>query len=188
MGAGLVAAGVSGQIIGAGLRAEAARKAAQAQAGQDYANAELAEQAGANAIARGDLAGEKTNIRSGHAVAEGRQQYATSGVDTSSGSPLDVLGDAKMIGTLDDLTVRTNAFREAMGYKVEAINYRRRGDYALKTGSDQLAATVVGGLTGAASSSAPLLRIGRSSDLPATQNDLRNPGDYEEASELEGVA
>lgn len=188
MGAGLIAAGVSGQIVGAGLRAEAARKAAAAQAGQDDANATLAEQAGASAIAAGDVAGEKANIRSGHAVAEGTQQYATSGVDTASGSPLDVLGDAKMIGTLDDMTIRNNAFRQAMGYKVEAINYRRRGDYTLKTGGDQLAATVVGGLTGAASSSAPLLRIGRSSEPVATQNDLRDPGDYEEANELEGIA
>lgn len=185
MGAGIMTAGLG--IVGSGLRVNAARQAAVSQAAQDDANATLSEQSGASAIARGDVAGEKANIRSGHAVAEGTQQYATSGVDTASGSPLAVLGDAKMIGTLDDMTIRSNAFRQAMGYKVDAINLRRRGDYALKTTDNVLGDTLAGGFTGANLSS-PVLRIGKASEKTAGQNDLQGYGDYEQANELEGVA
>lgn len=173
--------------IGSGLQNEAQRRAAMARAGQDYANADLAERAGANAIARGDVVGEKANLRSGHAVAEGRQQYATSGVDTSSGSPLNVLGDAKMMGALDDMTIRNNAFRESMGYKVEAINSRRKGDYEINSQKDYLAKQVLTTSSGAAGilagvygadeavngygNNSPVLRIGRSSEKTAGIDD-----------------
>lgn len=184
MGAGIAAAGLG--IVGSGLRVNAARQAALSQAAQDDTNADLSEQSGANAIARGDVAGEKANIRSGHAAAEGRQQYATSGVDTASGSPLDVLGDARMIGALDDMTIRNNAFRQAMGFKTEAINLHRRAAYAVQTTDNVLGDTLAGGFTGANLSS-PVLRIGRASEPVADQSDLKM-GDYEQTNELEGVA
>ena len=48
---------------------------------------------------------------------------AANGVDLSSGSPLDILGDTAMYGELDALTIRSNAEREAYGYRVQS---RRR--------------------------------------------------------------
>lgn len=48
---------------------------------------------------------------------------AASGIDVNSGSAVDVRSSADELGQLDALTVRSNAAREAYGYKVQASNF-----------------------------------------------------------------
>lgn len=180
MGSGIAAAGAAGEIVGAGLRARAARQAAAARAGQDTFNATLAERAGADAVARGEVATEKSNLRTGAAVADGQQQYAASGVDTSSGSPVDVLGDMRMMGTLDAITTKNNAFREAMGYAMQGKNLRAKAKYDLDVGNQEATSAILGGFAGGARAALPLLRIGRPSDPVTSLNDWQpeDAGDY----------
>jgi hypothetical protein len=51
-----------------------------------------------------------------------RVGYAGQNVDLSSGSPSEVISDTAYQGEFDALTIRTNAAREAWGYKTEATN------------------------------------------------------------------
>jgi hypothetical protein len=63
-----------------------------------------------------------------------RAALAAQGIDINSGSARDVQTDTETLGALDELTVRNNAWREAWGYKTQALNYRMEGQMAYKAG------------------------------------------------------
>jgi hypothetical protein len=113
---------------------EAQRAAAEAQADLADWNANVADLQAADAITRG--AEEEARFRQGvkGIIAAQRAGFAASNVDVSFGSSLDVQADAAYLGELDALTIRTNAAREAWGFKVEAEDLRQRGVIARQEG------------------------------------------------------
>ena len=60
----------------------------------------------------------------------GRQRavLAANGVDVNEGSAVDIQVDTAGIGKLDELTIRSNAAREALGYRYQAYNARVAGE------------------------------------------------------------
>lgn len=115
-------------------------------------NAKIADSNARDALERGKI--EEQNKRREIAMLSGKQRaaMAANGVDLTFGSPLDTLVDTAMLGELDALTIRSNAAREAYGYKVNATNARadaslsRANASAAKTGGYLSAAgTVLGG-------------------------------------------
>jgi hypothetical protein len=113
---------------------EAQQRAANSQADLADYNAAVAEVQAQDAIARG--AEDESRFRQGVRTLIGSQRagFAAGNVDVGFGSAVDVQADAAMLGELDALTIRTNAAREAWGYKVQAEDLRRRGQIARKEG------------------------------------------------------
>lgn len=103
-------------------QAQAAAANYNAQVGE--MNATLAERRAKDAIERG--ATEEQRKRQEVARLKGAQTaaMAANGVDLTMGSPLDTLVDTAVLGELDALTIRTNAYRESYEHKVDAVNKR----------------------------------------------------------------
>ncbi len=85
-------------------------------------NAKISERRADDAIERGKTAEQQK--RQQVALFKGKQHaaMAANGVDLSFGSPLDTLVDTAVMGELDALTIRSNTYREAYDYRVDAAN------------------------------------------------------------------
>ena len=113
---------------------KAQRAAAESEAQLADYNAAVADLQATDAVERGREA--ESRFRSQVRVVVGAQRawFAASNVDVNRGSAVDVQADAAFLGELDALTIRTNAAREAWGYKVQGEDLRRRATIARKTG------------------------------------------------------
>lgn len=93
-------------------------------------NATLSDLAATEALERGGrevgaLEGETRKLRG-----EQQVQYAAQGIDINSGSAADVQRETDMLSEFDMITARSNAFKEAFGFKVQADDLRARGRMA----------------------------------------------------------
>lgn len=113
-------------------------------------NAELAELSAQDAEKRGtaEAARYRTNIRS----LQGRQRAAIGGANIErSGSALDILTDTAATAELDMATIRSNAAREAFGFRTQGLNYRAQGQLDRFAGRTQAIGTILGGSSRTAS-------------------------------------
>ena len=128
----------------AGDQAKKAGEAGQAAANDQGAladfNASVADLQASDAIARGTEAENRFRAGVRGIIGSQRATIASGNVDVGFGSALDVQGDAAKLGELDALTIRTNAAREAWGYKVQAEDLRRQGAISRKEGVNLAAA------------------------------------------------
>lgn len=113
---------------------DAGQRAANSSADLADYNANVAEAQAADAVARG--AQDEARFRSGVRAMVGTQRagFAAGNIDVRSGSALDVQADTAFQGELDALQIKTNAAREAWGFRVQAEDLRKRADIARKTG------------------------------------------------------
>lgn len=120
-------------------------------------NANVAEQQAEDALTRG-VEKEQT-FRQGVKTLIGSQRagYAAQNVSVESGSAVDVQADAAFLGELDALQIRTNAQREAWGYRQDAENARLGGQSASASARWGAASSVA---AGAASAGSMLQRYG----------------------------
>ena len=97
---------------------------AEYQAAVALNNKTIADRAAADAEARGDVA-EAAQRRQAE-ILKGRQRavLAGSGVALEDGTPLDILSDTSALGEVDALTVRSNAQREALGFRTQGIDFQ----------------------------------------------------------------
>jgi predicted subunit of tRNA(5-methylaminomethyl-2-thiouridylate) methyltransferase len=140
--------GAAGQVQQAKATAEANKYNAQVA----EMNAEIADKQAKDATERGKQEEQQKRLQT--AQLEGRQKaaIAANGIDLSFGSPLDTIVDTAKMGEIDALNVRTNAYREAYGYKVQGTNHlasakldRMRADAAVKGGYLDAVGTILGG-------------------------------------------
>lgn len=112
----------------------AQRRAAESQADLADYNAGVADLQAEDAEARG--AEEESRFRMGVRGMIGSQRAGTAAgnIDVGYGSAVDVQADAAFLGELDALTIRTNAAREAWGYRVQGYDLRKRAEIARKEG------------------------------------------------------
>ncbi len=113
----------------------AAQRAAESQAQLAEYNAAVADLQAKDALQRGDLDAQRYRSRTRVLVGEQRAGIAAGNIDVGYGSAVDVQADATFLGELDALTVRTNAAREAWGYRVEAEDLRTRAEIARQEGA-----------------------------------------------------
>lgn len=87
-------------------------------------NAKAADVAALDAIERGEEEAEGAGREI--AALRGRQTnaWASAGVELGYGTPVDVAQDLDVLSAEDMARIRTNAGREAMGYSIQASNYR----------------------------------------------------------------
>lgn len=128
--ASVAAAGIS--AYGQMQQGKAANAAAQAQADMQTYNAAVARNNQIIAKRAADdarLRGEHQAIKVKQAADQlrGRQlaAFAGAGVDVDSDTAIDVMAETAEIGKIDELTVKANAAREAMGFEQEAMGFER---------------------------------------------------------------
>lgn len=139
--------GVAGTLMGA---AGAIQSGNAAKAAGDY-NAQVAEnnkivaeRQAADALARGQIAEDEQRRKTMAIKGAQRAALGASGVALDSGSPLDILGDTAAFGELDALTIRSNAEREAYGYRVQGMNFEAEAGLARAQGKAAQTAGYVG--------------------------------------------
>jgi hypothetical protein len=138
---GLSAASTAVQVVGQVKAGNAAKKAGEAQRESaesqaqlaDY-NASVADLQEADAISRGRQEANEYRALVRNMVGSQRAGFAAGNIDVSYGTAVDVQTDARFLGELDALTIRTNAAREAWGYQVQAVDLRKRATIARKEG------------------------------------------------------
>ena len=125
------AVGTGVQMYGQAQAASAAKSQAayQAQVAQNQAtvarnNATYADTQATDATNRGSLAEKQYRLQVSQLAGRQRASLAANGVVVDSGSALDITTDTATLGEQDALTIRSNAAREALGYKQQAYNFR----------------------------------------------------------------
>lgn len=113
---------------------EAQRRVAEEQAKLADFNAAVADLQAQDAITRGLDEESRYRLSVKALVSSQRVGYAAGNLDVNYGSAVDVQADAAYLGELDALTIRTNAAREAWGFRVEGEDLRKRADIARKEG------------------------------------------------------
>ena len=120
---GALAAGVTASAIGAYNQSVAAKNQAKYQAQVAKNNATMAEYAAQDASNRGaeeaaKVAANARRVRSRQVAA-----IASSGIDITSNSSQSLLEDTDFLSAQDAAQVRSNAARQAWGYRVEGQNF-----------------------------------------------------------------
>ena len=108
-------------------------------------NAQVSEQQATDALMRGKDDEERFRQGVKTLIGSQRASFAGNNVDIASGSAADVQADAAFLGELDAQTIRTNAMREAWGYRQQAEEYRRGGQAALSAARWGAAETALSG-------------------------------------------
>ena len=116
-------------------------------------NATMAEYQAQDAISRGKKAEEEHTRKVAALVGTQRNSMAARGLDISEGTPLDIMSDTELLGSIDQSTIRNNAEKEAWSARVQSGNYANQaGMYKLQAdNASPLFAGTGSLLTGAAS-------------------------------------
>lgn len=117
-------------VIGGVKEAEAQREQAKYQKHMADLNAKLAEDQGKEAIQAGDLEANALARKADQVKGAQRVGYAGQGVDVNTGVAAEMQADTEALSQIDQVTIKTNAWRQAWGYKVEALNSRSRGEFS----------------------------------------------------------
>lgn len=114
--------------IGQMQQANATAAAANYNAQIADMNAKISERRAIDAIERGKVEEQKKRQEVGKIKGQQIVAMSANGVDLTFGSPLDVLVDTAVLGELDALTIRSNAYRESYDYQVDAANKRAQAN------------------------------------------------------------
>jgi len=131
--------------VGTAYGVYAQQKASAFQAKMAKRNADAAEQAARDAEARGLNEGVKVGLAGGVARGAQRAAFGASGIVAGSGSSLDILSDMAMYNELDKETAKSNASREAAGFRNQALNIRLQGKADKATSNYNSAGTILTG-------------------------------------------
>lgn len=145
-----VAAGAM-QAYGQYQQGQAAQKAAQYNAAVSEQNAKIAEQYARAAEDRGAEEARRKRIDTDRIISRQQAVLAAKGIDISSGTPLDIIGDTALYGELDAQTIEYNAALEAYQQRSQASNLRQQatlqrfeGDNAAQAGKIGAVGTLIG--------------------------------------------
>lgn len=131
MGAALPVLSIAATVIGTATsalgqlqagRAQAAQLSYQAAVGRN--NSILAQRAADDARLRGEEAARREASKTKQLAGRQRAVLAANGQLVDQGSALDITTDTMEIGKLDELTIRSNAEREALGYEAQGMNFQ----------------------------------------------------------------
>lgn len=113
----------------------AAEAQAKYQAAVNRNNAILAQRAADDARRRGEIAAAEAVRRGRQLIGRQRAIFASNGVVVDEGSALDITSETAAQNTLDFLTIRNNAEREALGFEARGMNYESQAGLDLLAGT-----------------------------------------------------
>ncbi len=121
---------ISGGIAEAGaIRAEAEYRQRIAEVNVSLSNLQAED-----ALARGQEAVALERQRTKQLIGEQRVAAAAQGIDPGFGSPVELRLGTADVGASNIMKLRTNAFRQAFGFRVEAAEQRAAGRFAKISG------------------------------------------------------
>jgi len=125
----------------------AQQEAASFESAQAKRKAEAEKKMGADAAARGLEEGTRIALAGGATRGAMRAAYGASGVELTSGSPLDVLSDAAMFAKLDKEITQSNAERETFANTMRAGNFLAQSSLDRMRANQGIGATILTGAT-----------------------------------------
>lgn len=146
MGATAAFGVMSGTSLVSGYsQAQAQKSQADFASTQYRQNAEMADIRATDAISRGERNSAIAGLQTKQNIGSQRAAAAASGVDVNQGSALDLQADTAGQGALNRLQITNNAYREALGYKIEAANDRSSAAFATAAGENEASNTLITG-------------------------------------------
>lgn len=146
-------------ILEGGLKlGEGIQQAGAAQAQGEYQakmleiNKQFAELQGEEAIKQGDKQAIDYQKKLSQLMGTQRVSYAGQGVSVGEGSAAEVAEDTAVRGAEDVVTIRSNAWREAWGYKVQALDLSSQAEMVRKAAKFESRQNLLSGVAGAAES------------------------------------
>jgi hypothetical protein len=107
---------------------------------------QMANMAAADAIRRGDKLAAEERVKTRVFVGSQRAALAAQGINIEGGSALDVQRESAEIGAINELTIKNNAWREAFGYRTQAMSLGNQAAYVgIASNFNQKMTAVTGG-------------------------------------------
>ena len=137
-------------LVGAITGAAAGFKRAKYDREAAEGNALTAESAAADAIARSGIPGSNARGRGSQLIGHQKAAYAAGNAGVGSGSAVQAEAQTRYFSDMDEIIIRNNAAREAMGYRIKANLFRTEGAMAVQGAENDAAASLIGGFGQAA--------------------------------------
>lgn len=101
-----------------------------------------------DAISRGNIQAAEIKRKAQYVKGSQAAAFAGQGVSATTGTPASILSETDAASGLDVITAKNNAFREAWGYKTDAINEQFKGQMKRIAAKNEARNTLLtGGLT-----------------------------------------
>lgn len=142
----IAAVGTGASIYGQVQAGQAASAQANYKAAVDRNNAILASRAAGDARAQGEVAAAKQAQAGAQLVGRQRAVLASNGVVVDTGSAADLTAETKGQNRLDELTIRNNAERQALGFEAQGMNYQSQANMDLLAGTSAESAAGFGAI------------------------------------------
>ena len=136
---------MAANMINALIQSDAIRSEAKFQSAMAKINERRAQLQAEDAIARGESEAGRYGEKVKQVVGQQKVSFAAQGVALDSGSVQAVQEDTMRAGQADVDTIRTNAFREAMGFKTQAQDYGMQSRMVKSTAQARAAGTLLAG-------------------------------------------
>ena len=143
--AGMSALQATGTLAQTYAQVQAQKAQAQYQKQVMESNIRMANIQGKDAVRRGDRDSSRAISYSKKVRGAQRAAMAAQGIDVNSGSALDIQDETAAMGELDALTAKNNAWREAWGYKVQALDYGAKGQLMAEAARNESRNTMLTG-------------------------------------------
>lgn len=130
-------------VVGGVQQARAAKAEGEYAQAVAEENAKIKELQAQQATQIGNIEEERHRRRIRQMLGAQRAAFAASGVEMGSGTALEVLGDTAGFGEQDALAIRSNALREAWGFRVGAADDRNQGRGARMAGRNRAIGTLL---------------------------------------------
>lgn len=149
--ASLLIAGKTGLgLLGSYAQSKAIKEKGKLDEQLAQQNARLLDLQAEDTILRGNVEAEKVKREGRYVKGSQRAGFAGQNIAVGTGTAAAIQSETDRFSAQDALTVKTNAFREAWGFKTEAINERFKGRMArIGSRSEAKQTLLTGGLTAA---------------------------------------
>lgn len=139
-------------LVGAINESNALRDQGDFAQKQYEANARISDEKAKEAIKRGNKNSFQHAKKVKQVIGSQRAKLAAAGIDVNSGSAMDIQLETAEYGLDDAETIKNNAWKEAWGFEVDAVNQRAQGEMSNLTARHQANNTLLtGGLNAAGS-------------------------------------
>lgn len=145
----------AGLAIAGGVQALGALSSGESQSEALGYSADVASNNATLALQAGDMNARRQQMLSSQKIGAERAGYGASGIDSGSGSALDVLGSSAMNGELDKLNILHGAQVQAINFENQAAIDRSQADSAKNAGLFGAAGALAGGVGGYMKGSGP---------------------------------
>ena len=169
-------------VVGNVQQAKATQAQYNYQAQVDRRNAQIAQQNADQKRQEGIEEARQQRIRTLQAVGSQQAAMAANGIDISSGTALDIIGDTAATGELDALTTMYNSETEARAFEYQSNNFKNQsnldilsGQNAYRAGMTNAASAGFGGLSDGISVASKWYSGGTNTGSNSTKLKINNP-------------